>query len=136
MSPDLGEFADRADLIEALIASGPLDNQLATSSTPRPSPSICADVVKHRDPTIGDVVDQVIASLNEQGYWLAPLGYNTHPYKDPSPKVVASGSFGQTHVGDEFDTSPFPDPKLQGISIEAYVRNMGVLIRQLLDTPK
>ena len=66
MSPDLGEFADRADLIEALIASGPLDNQLATSSTPRPSPSICADVVKHRDPTIGDVVDQVIASLNGQ----------------------------------------------------------------------
>jgi hypothetical protein len=35
-----------------------------------------------------------------------------------------------------FDTSPFPDPKLQGISIDAYARNMGVLIRQLSNTPK
>ena len=79
---------------------------------------------------------EVIASLNEQGYWLAPLGYNTHPYKGPGSAVVTPGSFGQTHVGDVFDTSPFPDPKLQGISIEAYVRNMGVLMRQLSNTPK
>jgi len=42
-----------------------------------------------------------------------------------------AGDFSQTYVGDETDTSPFPDPKLMGISIEAYVRNMGVLIRAL-----
>lgn len=75
----------------------------------------------------------VIASLNAEGFWLAPLGYNTHRYKAPGAKTVPPGDFGQTHVGDEFDTSPFPDPGLKGISIEAYVRNMGVLIRQLSD---
>ena len=39
------------------------------------------------------------------------------------------GDYSQTHVGDDTDTSPYPDPKLMGISIEAYIRNMGILIR-------
>lgn len=74
----------------------------------------------------------VIATLNTEGVWLAPLGYNTHPYKGPAPDTVAPGDFSTTHVGDEWDTSPFPDPKLMGISIDAYIRNMGTLIRQLV----
>jgi PelA/Pel-15E family pectate lyase len=73
----------------------------------------------------------VLTSLNVQGYWPAPLGYNTHPYKGPAPPTPAPGDFSMTHVGDEWDTSPYPDPKLMGISVEAYVRNMGVLIRQV-----
>jgi hypothetical protein len=44
---------------------------------------------------------------------------------------VAPGDFSQAYVGDETDTSPYPDPSLRGISTEAYVRNMGVLIRAL-----
>ena len=78
-----------------------------------------------------DSAESVIAALNEDGYWLAPLGYNSHPYKGDGSKTAAPGDFSQTHVGDETDTSPFPDDKLMGISIEAYIRNMGVLIRQL-----
>jgi hypothetical protein len=74
---------------------------------------------------------KVIADLNERGFWLAPLGYNTHPYSGAAPGTIAPGDFGQTHVGDAFDTSPYPDPALQGISVEAYIRNMGVLIRAL-----
>ena len=74
---------------------------------------------------------EVIAGLNERGFWMAPLGYNTYPYRGPAPETVAPGDFSQTHVGDEFDTSPFPDPALMGISVEAYIRNMGVLIRAL-----
>jgi PelA/Pel-15E family pectate lyase len=73
----------------------------------------------------------VVASLNGRGFWLAPLGYNTHPYRGPAPDTVAPGDFATGHVGDTFDTSPFPDPSLMGISVEAYVRNMGVLIRAL-----
>jgi hypothetical protein len=73
----------------------------------------------------------VIAELNERGFWLAPLGYNTHPYRGPAPEAVAPGDFAEKHVGDAFDTSPFPDPSLMGISVEAYIRNMGVLIRSL-----
>jgi PelA/Pel-15E family pectate lyase len=73
----------------------------------------------------------VVASLNKDGYWLAPLGYNSHPYKGDGAKTVPAGDFRTTYVGDDTDTSPFPDPSLRGISIEAYIRNMSVLIRSL-----
>jgi len=78
-----------------------------------------------------DTAANVIASLNASGYWTAPLGYNSHPYKGDGSKTPAPGDYSRTHVGDETDTSPYPDPKLTGISVEAYVRNMSVLIRQL-----
>lgn len=83
--------------------------------------------------TVGEGSDapKVIAALNAEGYWLAPLGYNSHPYKGDGSKTVTPGDYSQTHVGDDTDTSPYPDPKLMGISIEAYVRNMGILIRAL-----
>ena len=73
----------------------------------------------------------VVTSLTREGYWLAPLGYNTHPFKADGPKTPTPGAFGTTHVGDQYDTSPFPDDKLTGISVDAYVRNMSVLIRAL-----
>jgi hypothetical protein len=73
----------------------------------------------------------VISSLNKDGFWMAPLAYNSHPYKGDGPKTPTPGDFARAHVGDEYDTSPYPDDKLMGISIEAYVRNMSVLIRAL-----
>ncbi len=79
----------------------------------------------------GGAATKVIAELNDRGFWLAPLGYNTHPYRGPAPEAVAPGDFAEKHVGDTFDTSPFPDPSLMGISVDAYIRNMGVLIRAL-----
>ena len=82
----------------------------------------------------GDVAG-LIAGLNPEGYWLAPLGYTSHPFKVDGSKSLQPGDYSQTYVGDETDTSPYPDPKLMGISIEAYVRNMGILIRAL-DAPK
>jgi PelA/Pel-15E family pectate lyase len=74
---------------------------------------------------------KVIAGLSAEGYWLAPLGYNSHPYKADGSTAPQPGDFSQTYVGDESDTSPYPDPKLMGISIDAYVRNMGILIKTL-----
>jgi PelA/Pel-15E family pectate lyase len=79
---------------------------------------------------VGDVA-AVRASLNAAGYWPAPLGYNSHPYRRHGDATVTPGDFSRTHVGDETDTSPFPDPALTGISVAAYVRNMSVLIRYL-----
>jgi hypothetical protein len=73
----------------------------------------------------------VVASLNKEGYWLAPLGYNTHPYKGDGSKAVTPGNFRTTHVGDEWDTSPYPDSALMGISLDAFIRNMSVLIRAI-----
>jgi PelA/Pel-15E family pectate lyase len=74
---------------------------------------------------------KVMADLNAQGYWLARLGNNSHPFKRDGSKAPQPGDYSQTYVGDETDTSPFPDQKLMGISVEAYIRNMGVLIRAL-----
>jgi hypothetical protein len=78
-----------------------------------------------------DTPESVVASLNERGYWPARLGYNSHPYRGDGPKAVAPGDFARSHVGDEYDTSPFPDETLVGISTAAYIRNMSVLIRYL-----
>jgi hypothetical protein len=74
---------------------------------------------------------QVIASLTAAGYWLAPLGNNSHPFTRQSTATRVAGDFSQTHVGDETDTSPYPDDTLRGISTAAYIRNMSVLIRAL-----
>ena len=76
-------------------------------------------------------VSSVISSLNAEGYWLAPLGYNSHPFTKHGPLQRVEGDFSQTYVGDETDTSPYPDANLRGISTAAFVRNMSVLIRGL-----
>jgi len=83
------------------------------------------------EPAGGGNADQVIASLTAAGYWLAPLGYNSHPFTRQATAARAPGDFAQTHVGDETDTSPYPDDALRGISTAAYIRNMSVLIRAL-----
>ena len=75
--------------------------------------------------------EAVVAGLNAEGYWPAPLGSNSHPYRGDGSNTVAPGNFSQTHVGDETDTSPYPDEKIAGISTVAYIRNMSVLIRGL-----
>jgi len=82
-------------------------------------------------PSGGPTINDVMTTLTPQGYWLAPLGYNSHPFTRQGTSQVAPGDFSQAYVGDETDTSPYPDPNLRGISTEAYVRNMGVLIRAL-----
>lgn len=86
-------------------------------------------------PRSAPLVAAVVEGLNADGYWLAPLAYNSHPYKGPGPKEVAPGDFSQTHVGDEYDTSPFRDEKLMGISTAAFIRNMSVLIRAVAQAP-
>jgi len=76
-------------------------------------------------------MSSVIGSLNAEGYWMAPLGYNSHPFTKHGSPQRAEGDFSQTYVGDDTDTSPYPDPNLRGISTAAFVRNMSVLIRGL-----
>jgi len=73
----------------------------------------------------------IVKGLNAQGYWPAKLVMTSHPYKADSTATVAPGDFATTNVGDESDTSPYRDDTLVGISIDAFVRNMSVLITQL-----
>lgn len=86
------------------------------------------------EPSGGPTVAETLSSLNREGYWPGRLGYNSHPFTRHGTREVAPGDFSQTYVGDETDTSPFPDEKLVGISTAAYIRHMSVLIRAL-DTP-
>jgi Pectic acid lyase len=74
-------------------------------------------------------IEQVLTGLKPEGYWLASLGTNSHPYTGPGSSTVTPGDFARSHVGDKTDTSPFPDENVVGISVATYVRNMGVLIR-------
>jgi hypothetical protein len=76
---------------------------------------------------------EAVSALNAEGYWPAPLGYNSHPFRGHGSSEVAAGDYSQTHVGDETDTSPYPDPALVGISTAAYIRHMSALIRALDD---
>ena len=76
----------------------------------------------------------IVGALNAEGYWPAPLVYGSHPFKGSGGKTPGPGDFSQTHVGDDTDTSPYPDPKLIGISTDAYIRNMSALIRALSAT--
>ena len=64
--PDLGQFTGQAALIAALIASGPLDNQLPEATDGRMSHSICADIVRYNEPSVGNLVHETIAKLDGQ----------------------------------------------------------------------
>ncbi|MBI5770783.1 MAG: pectate lyase [Verrucomicrobia bacterium] len=79
---------------------------------------------------------RVIASLDADGRWLAPLFNTSHPYTRDGAKEIAPGDFRSTQVGDETDTSPFRAPQpVNGISTGTFIRNLGVLIRFLDASP-
>ncbi len=89
---------------------------------------------RYASPLGKDVVAQVretINSLNDTGYWPAPLPQNSHPYSGDGKKTEVAGDFGTTHVGDETDTSPYNDGKTPAISTAAYLNHMNVLIQFL-----
>ena len=128
-------ITDRAGLDTVAPALGEthpvaLDTE-TTGVDPRPDRRLPLNCACYTVAGGADDTAKVVASLNHEGYWLAPLGNNSHPYKRDGSKAPQPGDYSQTNVGDETDTSPFPDAKLMGISIAAYIRNMGALIRAL-----
>jgi hypothetical protein len=77
-------------------------------------------------------VATILRSLNAEGWWPAPITNTSHPYRGPGAATPAAGNFATTYVGDESDTSPFPDPNpATGISTATYIANMTRLIRAL-----
>lgn len=83
-------------------------------------------------------VDEVVSSLDKEGRWLAPLSQISHPYQ-PIPKNMATQSddvsYAQTMVGDEYDTSPYENKDVIGVSTRTYIQNMLVLINSLRKKP-
>jgi PelA/Pel-15E family pectate lyase len=102
------------------------DSPLATGRGLMPLPRFFAV-----ETTNNASIQPVIAGLNADGYWLAPLGMNSHRYRGDGSTKVSPGDFSQSNAGDDTDTSPYPDEKNMGISTEVFIRNMSVLIRSL-----
>lgn len=74
---------------------------------------------------------QLVASLNEAGYWPAPLTTISNPYIGDGPKEATPGDFVRGNVGDKYDTSPFgggAQGAVMGISTQSYLSNMRALI--------
>lgn len=66
LAPDLGQFTDQKALIDALVASGPLENQLLSDPNLRPGVSICADIVRYHEPRVGTLAHEATAALHGQ----------------------------------------------------------------------
>lgn len=75
-------------------------------------------------------VREVIAALNDDGFWPTPLTETSRPYTGPGSATPVPGDFSQTRAGDATDTSPFDSPApVIGISASTFIRNLAVLTR-------
>jgi PelA/Pel-15E family pectate lyase len=74
--------------------------------------------------------DEIIGGLTKEGYWLSLIRQISHPYKPLPEDLSASGDtrFAETMAGDEYDTSPFPNTEVMGISTAVFIENMTRLI--------
>lgn len=143
---DLDGLRERYDTLRAvpreeLIASSPFDRR-ADFELPRFFANRQIEVsdlnantaTTARNAANRSQIEDILNSLNDEGYWPTPLRAVANPYTgDGSPDPVA-GDFGQTRVGDASDTSPYvsDDPQL-GISISSFIRNMSLLIQTVED---
>jgi PelA/Pel-15E family pectate lyase len=118
--------ADRRKLLER----SPLAPGAGVVALPRFFADRYAPAISGESATL---VRESIGSLNESGYWPAPLPQNSHPYRGDASRGEATGDFATSHVGDQFDTSPFNDGRTPSISTAEYLRNMNLLIRWLAD---
>jgi len=74
-------------------------------------------------------VTLLIEGLNAEGYWPVELRTTSHAYRGDGPAEPPPGFVDRGQVGDEWDTSPFPEARgPMGISTGAYINNMARLI--------
>ena len=80
-----------------------------------------------------NMIDKIIASLDEKGRWLVTGMQVSNPYiGEPKEGDPDTKEYMTTHVGDRFDTSPYRDRSDQKyISIDVYSFNMRLLINYL-----
>lgn len=74
-------------------------------------------------------VKEIIKSIDSQNRWLTKHAFISNPYSGDGQNQDITDKYTTTRVGDETDTSPYPDPsdKLY-ISTGEYIRNMNLLI--------
>jgi len=76
-----------------------------------------------------DRVIEILNQLDDQNRWMESHIMISNPYSGNGKKSELTDKYAKTFVGDETDTSPFPDDseKLY-ISTEKYIENMRILI--------
>ncbi len=79
-----------------------------------------------REPSLDEVID----ALHPDGYWLSPLSQVSNPYEPMPDDQPASTSteYSRTMVGDRYDTSPYNNSEVQGISTRTFITNMTRLL--------
>lgn len=78
--------------------------------------------------------EEVIASLDDEGRWLVVFNQISHPYQpipQSMPTTSEDRSYSQQMVGDEYDTSPYENRTVKGISTRTYIWNMVMLINSI-----
>ncbi len=74
-------------------------------------------------------IKKVILSLDKENRWLTKHVMISHAYCGDSTDKTQSEKYATTMVGDETDTSPYPDSSDQEyISTREYIHNMDILI--------
>ncbi|MBD0823749.1 pectate lyase [Aestuariibaculum marinum] len=77
-------------------------------------------------------VSEVLSELDDANRWLTTRAYISNPYIGDPEYTIPTDEFATTRVGDEYDTSPYPNKTNQlFISTGTYIRNMKILIGYL-----
>ncbi len=77
-------------------------------------------------------IETIIEALDDQNRWLQKHASISHPFSCDGQNKEQTDEYATTRVGDETDTSPYPDPSEQEyISTGNYIRNMSMLINYL-----
>ena len=78
--------------------------------------------------------DDIASKLNDEGYWPSTLRQVSNSFK-PVPQTMNMESeddaYAQTMAGDEYDTSPYENRNVKGISTRTYIHNMVAMINSL-----
>jgi len=134
--------------IDAMVAKSPL-NATAARSLPKyftairevDFPDLFEGAVMRTPPVPETEVQTIIDALVDGKYWTAPVPEIVNPYRGDGPSAPYTGTaYRSKHVGDIYDTSPYPadnppeiapyvaKPKPQFIVTSNFIARMGRLI--------
>jgi PelA/Pel-15E family pectate lyase len=139
-SPDVAKLRARyADLSARPVAEVTAGSALKGGRQPLPRYFTLADIAigdlktsARRDaaPPAPGEAQTVVAALDAEHRWVTPLRSTSHLYTRDGYAKPVPGDFSHSYVGDDTDTSPYPDPApVPGISTAVFAKNMAVLIR-------
>ena len=71
----------------------------------------------------------ILAAMDDKGRWFTKQVYISNPHIGDGTKTELTEKYMSTNVGDETDTSPYPDESDQDyISTRTFINNMQVIL--------